>query len=104
MVGARRRRCGPNRGCCGLRKELGVYANLRPVKLLPACVDASTLKPEVLEGVDLVFVRELTGGIYFGEKRRDAHSARRPLHATRVHEVERITRVAARLARSGAAS
>ena len=54
---------------------MGVYANLRPVKLQPALVNASTLKPEVLEGVDLVFVRELTGGIYFGEKKRDANSA-----------------------------
>jgi 3-isopropylmalate dehydrogenase len=80
-----------------LRKELGVYANLRPVKLLPALVGASTLKPEVLEGVDLVFVRELTGGIYFGEKKRDANSAS-DLCTYTVPEVERITRVAARLA------
>jgi 3-isopropylmalate dehydrogenase len=61
-------------------------------------VAASTLKPEVLEGVDLVFVRELTGGIYFGEKKRDATSATDVCTYT-VAEVERITRVAARLAR-----
>lgn len=65
----------PEQGLLKLRKELGVYANLRPVKLQPSLVNASTLKPEVLEGVDLVFVRELTGGIYFGEKKRDSNSA-----------------------------
>jgi 3-isopropylmalate dehydrogenase len=88
----------PEQGLLRLRKELGVYANLRPVKLHSCLIDASTIKPEVLEGVDLVFVRELTGGIYFGEK------SRTPLAATdvctySVAEVERITRVAARLAR-----
>ncbi len=87
----------PEQGLLKLRKELGVYANLRPVKLQPALVNASTLKPEVLEGVDLVFVRELTGGIYFGEKTRDAQSAS-DLCTYTVAEVERITRVAARLA------
>jgi 3-isopropylmalate dehydrogenase len=87
----------PEQGLLRLRKELGVYANLRPVKLQPALVNASTLKPEILEGVDLVFVRELTGGIYFGEKKRDANSAS-DLCTYTVHEVERITRVAARLA------
>jgi 3-isopropylmalate dehydrogenase len=88
----------PEQGLLRLRKELGVYANLRPVKLHSCLVDASTLKPEVLKGVDLVFVRELTGGIYFGEKRRDATSAADVCTYT-VVEVERITRVAARLAR-----
>jgi 3-isopropylmalate dehydrogenase len=87
----------PEQGLLRIRKELGLYANLRPVKLQPALVNASTLKPEILEGVDLVFVRELTGGIYFGEKKRDANSAS-DLCTYTVHEVERITRVAARLA------
>jgi 3-isopropylmalate dehydrogenase len=87
----------PEQGLLKLRKELGVYANLRPVKLQPALVNASTLKPEVLEGVDLVFVRELTGGIYFGEKTRDAQRAS-DLCTYTVAEVERITRVAGRLA------
>jgi 3-isopropylmalate dehydrogenase len=87
----------PEQGLLKIRKELGVYANLRPVKLQPSLVNASTLKPEVLEGVDLVFVRELTGGIYFGEKKRDANSAS-DLCTYTVQEVERITRVAARLA------
>jgi 3-isopropylmalate dehydrogenase len=88
----------PEQGLLKLRKELGVYANLRPVKLHPSLVNASTIKPEVLEGVDLVFVRELTGGIYFGEKKRDATSAVDVCTYT-VPEIERITRVAARLAR-----
>jgi 3-isopropylmalate dehydrogenase len=87
----------PEQGLLKLRKELGVYANLRPVKLEPSLIGASTLKPEILEGVDLVFVRELTGGIYFGEKKRDATSAS-DLCTYTVAEVERITRVAARLA------
>lgn len=91
-------RVRPEQGLLRLRKELGVYANLRPVKLHPCLVGASTLKPEVLAGVDLVFVRELTGGIYFGEKRRDAHGAVDVCTYT-VAEVERIVRVAARLAR-----
>jgi 3-isopropylmalate dehydrogenase len=87
----------PEQGLLKIRKDLGLYANLRPVRLQPALVSASTLKPEVLEGVDLVFVRELTGGIYFGEKKRDATSAS-DLCTYTVAEIERITRVAARLA------
>ena len=62
----------PEQGLLRIRRELGVYANLRPIKLHPALRDASVLKPEILDGVDLVFVRELTGGIYFGEKTRTA--------------------------------
>jgi len=89
----------PEQGLLGLRKALGVYANLRPVKVHPALLSASTLKPQMLEGVDLVFVRELTGGIYFGDKRRDARSATDVCTYT-VEEVERVVRVAARLARS----
>jgi 3-isopropylmalate dehydrogenase len=87
----------PEQGLLRLRKELGVYANLRPVALHPALRDASVLKPEVLDGVDLIFVRELTGGIYFGEKTRNAFSAS-DLCTYSVPEIERITRVAGRLA------
>lgn len=59
----------PEKALFALRKGLGLYANLRPVKVLPALVGVSTLKPEVVQGVDLLIVRELTGGIYFGEPR-----------------------------------
>jgi len=89
----------PEQGLLRLRKELGVYANLRPVAVHPALRDVSTLKSEVLEGVDMLFVRELTGGIYFGAKTRTADGAS-DLCAYSVAEIERIVRVAGRLARS----
>ena len=87
----------PEQGLLALRRALGVYANLRPVKVHPALLGASSLKPEILEGVDLIFVRELTGGIYFGDKRREAGSATDVCTYT-VAEIERIVRSAARLA------
>ncbi|HXZ59693.1 MAG TPA: 3-isopropylmalate dehydrogenase [Steroidobacteraceae bacterium] len=93
------RQVRPEAGLLRLRKELGVYANLRPVKVHAALVGASTLKPEVVDGVDLVFVRELTGGIYFGEKTRDAVRATDTCVYTAA-EIERIVRTAARLARA----
>jgi 3-isopropylmalate dehydrogenase len=80
-----------------LRGELGVYANLRPVRVFAALRDSTVFKPEVLEGVDLVFVRELTGGIYFGRKSRDAERATDECSYTAA-EIERVTRVAGRLA------
>ena len=89
----------PEAGLLRLRKELGVYANLRPVAVHPALANATTLKPEVVRGVDLVFVRELTGGIYFGAKTRTTDVAT-DLCSYSVAEIERVTRVAARLARS----
>ena len=61
----------PEQGLLGIRKALGLYANLRPVKIFNALADASTLKPEVIDGVDMVIVRELTGGLYFGERGRE---------------------------------
>ena len=92
-------RLRPEQGLLRLRQSLGAFANLRPVKVHPALADASTLKPEVIQGVDLVFVRELTGGIYFGDRSRDADRATDVCTYT-VAEVERITRVAARLAQT----
>jgi len=89
----------PESGLLGLRKALGTFANLRPVTIHPALRGVSTLRPEVLEGVDLLFVRELTGGIYFGEKTRTAEQAT-DLCTYTVAEVERVTRVACELARA----
>jgi len=89
----------PEAGLLRLRRELGTFANLRPVRVHPALTDASTLKAEVIAGVDLVFVRELTGGIYFGEKRRDAERAS-DLCTYSAAEIERIVRVAAEVART----
>jgi 3-isopropylmalate dehydrogenase len=87
----------PEQGLLALRRALGVYANLRPVKPHPAALDASPLKPELLRDVDIVVVRELTGGIYFGEKTRTATSASDLCRYT-AEEIERVTRVAGRLA------
>jgi 3-isopropylmalate dehydrogenase len=89
----------PEQGLLGLRKSLGLFANLRPVKPLPALYDASPLKRELIENTDLLVVRELTGGIYFGEKTRTRDSASDACVYTRV-EIERIARVAFRAARS----
>ena len=89
----------PESGLLRLRKHLGVYANLRPVVVHPALRNASSLKPEIVEGVDLIFVRELTGGIYFGPKTRDANQAT-DLCTYSVAEIERIVRVAARIAQT----
>ena len=87
----------PEQGLLRLRELLGVYANLRPVTVIDELAAASPLKADRLEGVDLIVVRELTGGIYFGEKTRDASSAS-DLCTYHRHEIERIVRVAARLA------
>jgi 3-isopropylmalate dehydrogenase len=89
----------PEQGLLGLRKGLGLFANLRPVKPLPALYDASPLKREVIERTDLLVVRELTGGIYFGEKTRTADSASDACVYSR-EEIERIARVAFGAARS----
>jgi 3-isopropylmalate dehydrogenase len=89
----------PEQGLLGLRKGLGLFANLRPVRPLPALYDASPLKRERIEGTDLLVVRELTGGIYFGAKTRTARSAS-DLCEYSVAEVERIARVAFEAART----
>jgi 3-isopropylmalate dehydrogenase len=88
----------PEQGLLKLRSELEVYANLRPVQIIGALSDASPIRPERLQGVDLMVVRELTGGIYFGDKTRDETSAS-DLCTYHVYEVERIVRIAAKLAK-----
>jgi len=88
----------PEQGLLALRKGLGLFANLRPVRPSPALLDASPLKRERIEGTDLLVVRELTGGIYFGDRGLDGDTA----HDTCVYsvgEIERIARVAFDLAR-----
>ena len=88
----------PEQGLLGLRQGLGLFANLRPVRPSPALLDASPLKRDHIEGTDLLVVRELTGGIYFGDSGLDGDTA----HDTCVYsepEVERIADVAFRLAR-----
>jgi 3-isopropylmalate dehydrogenase len=93
----------PEQGLLGLRKGLGLYANLRPVKPIPALYDASPLRRERIEGTDLLVVRELTGGIYFGEKRRTADRAS-DLCEYSVGEIERIARVGFGAARTRVSS
>jgi 3-isopropylmalate dehydrogenase len=88
----------PEQGLLAIRKSLGLFANLRPVTLHPALMDASTIKPEVLKGTDIMVVRELTGGIYFGKKTRTETTAS-DLCSYSVTEIERVTRVAGQLAR-----
>ncbi len=87
----------PEQGLLDLRSALDVYANLRPVATHPALYDASPLKPEKLRDVDILVVRELTGGAYFGEKERTPDSAKDVCSYTR-HEIERILRIAGQLA------
>jgi 3-isopropylmalate dehydrogenase len=94
----------PERALLGLRSNLGLYANLRPAKIFPALVDASTLKREVVEGLDVMVVRELTGDVYFGQPRGVEtlpDGTRRGIN-TMVYteaEIERIARVAFDVAR-----
>ncbi len=92
-------RVRPEQGLLDLRKALGLFANLRPVAPLPAVLHASPLKPEVIDGVDILVVRELTGGIYFGAKQRTATEAVDECRYS-VAEIERVVRLAATLARS----
>ena len=93
----------PEQGLLAIRRALGLYANLRPVLPHPSLIDASPLRPERLAGVDLVVVRELTGGIYFGEKGlEELASGGQRAHDMCVYdtgEIERIVRVAGEMAR-----
>jgi len=87
----------PEKGLLRLRSEFGLFCNLRPVVTHPALHRFSPLKPDRLKGVDLLMVRELTGGIYFGERSRDANQAQDLCRYTRA-EIERVTRKACQLA------
>ena len=94
----------PEAGLLRLRKELGLFANLRPAVCYPALADASSLKREVVEGLDIMIVRELTGGVYFGEPKTitDLGNGQKRAIDTQVYdtyEIERIARVAFDLAR-----
>ncbi|MFZ9262126.1 MAG: 3-isopropylmalate dehydrogenase [Chitinophagaceae bacterium] len=91
----------PEQGLLKMRKELGLYANLRPIKLFDELLDASSIKPEILRGADILFFRELTGDIYFGEKGRknDGNTAFDVAEYSRF-EVERIARKAFDAART----
>jgi 3-isopropylmalate dehydrogenase len=93
----------PEQGLLGLRKGLGLYANLRPVKPLPALYESSPLRRERIEGTDLLVVRELTGGIYFGEKTRTDDYASDVCAYSR-EEIERIARIAFGAARAKVSS
>lgn len=94
----------PEKGLLGLRAELDLFANLRPAILYPQLADASTLKPEVVSGLNIMIVRELTGGIYFGQPRgiRTLENGERQGYNTLVYkesEIERIAEVAFDIAR-----
>jgi 3-isopropylmalate dehydrogenase len=95
----------PEAALLRLRKELGVFANLRPAIVYPALADASSLKRELVEGLDILILRELTGGVYFGEPKeiRDLGNGQKRAIDTQVYdtfEIERISRVAFELART----
>lgn len=93
----------PETGLLGIRKALGLFSNIRPAVIFDCLKEASTLKPEVLEGTDLIVVRELTGGIYFGDKfRRETDNGQEAVDTCvyNVNEVERIVRQAFEIART----
>ncbi len=93
----------PEQGLLGIRKELGLFANLRPVKVHPALAASGPLKTELVEGVDMLVIRELTGGIYFGGTGREEHPSGELAFdrmAYTTEEIERIVRCAANAARS----
>ena len=92
----------PEAGLLKIRKELGLFANLRPIFVSPHLVSASPLKTEIVSGTDILFFRELTGGIYFGPSGKEPHASGESAHNTMVYatyEVERIVRLAGEAAR-----
>lgn len=92
----------PEAGLLKIRKELGLFANLRPIRMFSQLADASPLKPEIIQGTDILFFRELTGGIYFGPSGREGSGATESAFQSMVYsvgEVERVVRLAAQAAR-----
>ncbi len=93
----------PEVGLLKIRKELNLFANLRPIKTHPCLIDASPLKKDIVEGVDILFVRELTGGIYFGPSRRGPHESGEEAGNDMVYntgEIERVVHIAAKAAQT----
>jgi 3-isopropylmalate dehydrogenase len=93
----------PEAGLLRIRKELGLFANLRPITAHRQLVDASPLKRSIVEGVDILFIRELTGGLYFGESGRHPHPSGEEAWNTMIYstgEIERVVRLAGQLARN----
>jgi 3-isopropylmalate dehydrogenase len=88
----------PEQGLLQIRKALGLYANVRPVKAYEALLDSSTLKPAVLQGSDMVIVRELTGGLYFGQPKHQTETEAVDTLVYHRHEIERIAHVGFKLA------
>lgn len=91
----------PEQGLLKMRKELGLYANLRPIKLFDELLEASSIKPEILKGSDILFFRELTGDVYFGEKgRKDEGKTAYDLMIYQKYEIERIAHKAFKAAQT----
>ncbi|MGQ0637683.1 MAG: 3-isopropylmalate dehydrogenase [Planctomycetaceae bacterium] len=93
----------PEAGLLALRKELGLFANLRPIKPSPHLLGASPLKREIVEGTDILFIRELTGGLYFGASGRRPHESGEEAYSTMTYntaEIARVVRLAARHAQN----
>jgi 3-isopropylmalate dehydrogenase len=94
----------PEDGLLDLRKKMGLFANLRPVKVFPMLINGTNLKPEVIDGVDFIFIRELTGGLYFGKpkKRWETAKGRKAVDSMLYseQEIDRIVRVGFELART----
>lgn len=91
----------PEQGLLKMRKELGLYANLRPIKLFDELLEASSIKPEILKGSDILFFRELTGDVYFGEKgRKDEGATAYDLMIYQKYEIERIAHKAFKAAQT----
>lgn len=84
----------PEKGLLKIRKELEAYANLRPAVIFDELINASTIKPEIIKGVDILIVRELTGGLYFGQPRAKEEDKAYNTMIYSVHEIERIAKVA----------